>query len=420
MLLPDMSRPAAALFASLVTALAVAGAGCSGAPPRARSSPARREAAAPAVAALRDGRFADSDRVAASVLAGDPDNSGAAAVRALARYREIMERLWRDLSAVGAKFDHADGNFDDSTFRAALIRAEAALADVDRDLARAAADPDFSLELCIACWKQDWNGNGRVDEGDQLLFQVEMDADGHDIPEGDPRRSPTFRFDTGDAHWARAMVAFQRAGMNLVAAFRWHEADKLAVSLFGSQPQIIRFPLEDAARVRRARDLLLAGLDHADRSRQAYLAESDDEREWLPSPRQKNHPLPLTVDARLYDTWDAVIDDVRRLVRGQEGLDMAEIVRLGAPGLRIRPGYLDIGRMLSGPRDIVIDLPALEKLDRDSPAGLEAALRSFFGAYYVDRMKPSPLVGRLARMRGEIDRGEDSFGRKLRYLLWLN
>ena len=40
--------------------------------------------------------------------------------------------------------------------------------------------------------------------------------------------------------------------------------------------------------------------------------------------------------------------------------------------------------------------------------------------FYVDRMKPSPLVARLARMRRDIERGDDSFGRKLRYLLWLN
>jgi hypothetical protein len=417
--MPQRAAVLFAVLAALSAAFAVAPAGCSGAP-RGRSSPARREAAAPAVAALRDGRFDESSRAADGVLAGDPDNSVASAVRAIARYRHTMERLWRDLSAIAAKFDHADGGLDDRALRDALVRAEAALADVDRDLARAAGDPDFSLQLCLACWKQDWNGNGRVDEGDELLFQVEMDADGKEIPEGDPRRSPTFRFDAGDAHWARAMVAFQRAGMNLVAAFRWREADKLAVSLFGGHPQVIRFPLDDAARVRRARDLILAGLDHADRSRQAYLAESDDEREWVPSPRQKNHPLPLTVDARLYDTWDAVIDDVRRLVRGEEGLDVAEIVRLANPSWHIRPGYLDIGSMLSAPRDIVIDLPALEKIDRDSPAGLDAALRTFFGVYYVDRKKPSPLIGRLARMRDEIDRGEDSFGRKLRYLLWLN
>ena len=39
---------------------------------------------------------------------------------------------------------------------------------------------------------------------------------------------------------------------------------------------------------------------------------------------------------------------------------------------------------------------------------------------HFDHMKPSPLLARLARMRREIDTGEDSFGRKLRYLLWFN
>jgi hypothetical protein len=410
-----MSRLAAAVLAALFAL-----AGCSGGPPRGRSSPAQREAAAPAVAALRAGRFEESRSAAEKTLAGDPENSVAAAVRAIARYRGVMESLRGDLEAIAEKLDGSQMRLDDQGLRAALLRAEAGLAEVDRDLVAAAGDPDFSLELCLACWKQDWNGNGRMDEGDELLFQVEMDAGGGEIPSGDPRRKPTFRFDAGDAHWARAMIAFQRAGMNLVAAYRWDEAVNLVSSMFGRSPQVIRFPLDDAGRVRRARELILAGLDHADRSREAYLAETDDEREWVPSPRQKDHPLPLPVDAALYDTWDAVIDDVRRLVRGDEGLDVAEIVGLANPSWRMRPGYIDVGRMFAEPRDIVIDLPALEKIDTDNPQGLEAALRSFFGVYYVDRMKASPLVGRLARMRSEIDRGEDSFGRKLRYLLWLN
>jgi hypothetical protein len=246
-----------------------------------------------------------------------------------------------------------------------------------------------------------------------------MNADGTDIPEGDPRRKPTFRFDTGDVHWARAMVAFQRAGMNLVAAYRWSELSRFG-DVFAGRLTIIRFPLDDAARVRRGRDLALAGLDHADRSREAYLAETDDEREWVPAPRQKDHPLPLPVDAALYDTWDAVIDDVRLLLRGEEGLDMAEIVRTARADWRIRPGHLDIGRMFAEPRDIVIDLSVLESLDDGGPEGIDRALRSFFGVFYVDRMKASPLVARLARMRSEVERGDESFGRKLRYLLWLN
>jgi hypothetical protein len=33
---------------------------------------------------------------------------------------------------------------------------------------------------------------------------------------------------------------------------------------------------------------------------------------------------------------------------------------------------------------------------------------------------PTPLVGRLQRMKGELSTGSDTLGRKLRYLLWLN
>ncbi len=396
----------------------VMAAGCSGSAPSS-STPARREAAAPAVAALRDGRFAESRRAAERTLAGDPDNSVAAVVRAVARYRDAMERLRRDVDSVGSGLDGPTPALDDAALRTALMRAETELAAVDRDLAIAAADPAFELELCLACWREDWNGNGRLDDGDELLLQVEMNADGSEIPEGDPRRKPTFRFDTGDVHWARAMLAFQRAGMNLVAAYRWNEVSRFG-EVFGGQLKVIRFPLDDASKVRRGRDLALEGLDHADRSREAYLAESDDEREWVPSPRQKDHPLPLPVDAALYDTWDAIIDDVRRLLRGEEGLDMAEIVRTVRADWQIRPGYLDIGRMFAEPRDIVVDLSVLASLDDGTPAGIDAAMRSFFGVYYVDRMKPSPLVARLARMRSEIERGDESFGRKLRYLLWLN
>jgi hypothetical protein len=35
-------------------------------------------------------------------------------------------------------------------------------------------------------------------------------------------------------------------------------------------------------------------------------------------------------------------------------------------------------------------------------------------------MRPSPLVGRLRRMQDELEHGEDTLVRKLRYLIWLN
>ncbi|HUS67120.1 MAG TPA: hypothetical protein VMZ28_21430 [Kofleriaceae bacterium] len=382
------------------------------------ASPAAGAAARPdpatdvAVEALRGGRFDEAGRAAGDVLARDRKNSRAAAIRALARYQRAMEALWQDAErAIGERID-------DVRLRAALVTAERELAQVDGDLAIAAADPAFSLELCLACWRHDWNHSGDIDDRDVLLFQIEVDQRGEELPERDPRRMPTFRFDAGDILWARAMVSFQRAALDLGAAYRWGALADLGIF---DAPVLVRIPLEDRERVHRARDLVLAGLDHADACRAAYLAETDDDREWVPSPRQRSYAAPLPVDAALYDTWSGVVGDLRRLVRGEEGIDVAEAVRLANPEwARVPGGYIDIGRMFAEPRDIVIDLPALIALDGDKADVLAGGLESFFGVYYRDRMKPSPLVGRLARMRAELDRGDDALERKLRYLFWLN
>ncbi len=77
-----------------------------------------------------------------------------------------------------------------------------------------------------------------------------------------------------------------------------------------------------------------------------------------------------------------------------------------------------IGRMLSHPKDIVLYPDKLRGLDRDGD--VEGLLHEALGDYYVPHMSPSPLIGRLERMKSEVDRGEESMERKLRYLLWLN
>jgi len=125
------------------------------------------------------------------------------------------------------------------------------------------------------------------------------------------------------------------------------------------------------------------------------------------------------VDQALYDTWEAVVSDLRRLVRGEEGLAAADLVKLGGEGPHHVPkGYVDVGGMLSHPHDIVLTSRDIEALDesRDPDAMMSAVL----GDHYVSSMRPSPLPGRLARMKSEIERREEGFERKLRYLFWLN
>ena len=383
----------------------------------------RIEAAKGAVGDLQAGLFDEAGQRAAEVADKDDANPQARLVMAICRYRKAVHEIAADLRSIVVGVVGA-GGINHRYMRFSQEQFDAALAKVDDDLAVAAADHQVFLELCPACWRIDWNQSGRIEDGDEHLFEVEVDADGNPIPDGDPRRRPSFRFDAGDVWWARAMVAFQRAVVNLGLAYRWTELNMLSGrGLPKSLADIgITIRLDDRARVLKARDLVIAGLDHADRARREYLAEADDDREWLPNPRQKDHPLPLPVDDKLYRTWEEVLADLRALVAGEEGIDLAEAARLGKRGHEDpAQGYLAVGRLFAEPGDIVVNLGHLLALEKHrTRADTERVLRDVFGDKYVKEMKPSPILKHLERMKKEIDRGEESLERKLRYLFWLN
>lgn len=377
-------------------------------PPRApRQDSARGRSA---IAALREARFADAVREASAALTDDPRDSQAAAVRAVARYQRAVEALVKELLDVldrGEQFKFLDHEQGRKIWLAFLGELEA----IDRDLQMVAANPAFSLELCLACWRYDWNGNGRIDERDAKMFELELDGSGSDLEENDPRRRPTYRFDVGDAHWGRAMISFQRAAVELVLAYRWSQLDKL----FVDDSSALTIELVDRGRVIEARELVIAGLGFSGQERDAYLAETDDDREWVPSPRQKSYAMPLTVDDTLYATWGAVLADVHRLLASQEGVRFKEVAELlGDPGDadKVPDAYLDLGRMFREPTNIVLDFR------RDVTP--EAMLRGVVGNGFATKMRASPLVARLRHMREELERGEDTLGKKLRYLIWLN
>ena len=400
------------LLVCVLVALVAATSGCAS-----HSLEQRHAAAVPAVSALHEGSFDRAGREADAQVAADSANPEARLVRAIVRYKRSMHQASLDVRTVVIGGIGA-GAVNHKYLRASLEQTESELAGVEEDLAVAATDPGVAIELCIACWEIDWNGNGRIDTGDRLLFQIERDADDHPLPDGDPRRKPTFRFDAGDVAWARAFVSFQRALLDVVLAYDWSDLDHLLHG-GGEDHDRIVLRLAHPDRVAQARERIFEGLDRSDESRIAYLAETDDDREWVPNPRQKDHPMPLPVDQALYDTWAAVVGDLRKLVRGEEGLAAADVVKLGdgRPGHGPR-GYVDVGGMLAHPHDIVLTSRDLDTIDR--ARDMEAMMSALLGDHYVPSMRPSPLPGRLSRMKGEIERREEGLERKLRYLFWLN
>jgi hypothetical protein len=405
------SRKRARPFSHFVVFLAACGA-AEPLPP-ARTTDQRAEDSAPAVSLLQTSKFDEAGRSASWALSQDPRNARAAAVHAIAIYRQAGNELILKMTNL---LDTGIRGLDHERGRETWMTLLAKLDEVDRDLAVVAADPNFSLELCLACWEHDWNRNGQIDDRDRKMFEIEFDGQGGEIAESDPRRRPTYRFDVGDAEWARAMIAFQRAGVELILAYKWNELDKLFANLFSKPKGKMTIHLADKDRVRHARELILFGLDHAERCRSAYLAETDDDREWVPNPKQKNYAMPLEVDNELYDTWKGVLGDVRRMLESKEGISLREAQSVAeVDDITLPNAYLDLGAMLRDPKDIVLDFSKVDpKLD------IEGVLQDLVGNGYRTKMKPSPIVSRLRKMKDQLSRGEDTFDRKLRYLMWLN
>jgi hypothetical protein len=375
--------------------------------------------AQPALRALQTAQFDEARQLSADALKRVPENSRAAGISALALYQKAVHDFATDALTIASSAVTSmllRGDLINRDFLAFMLeRADKRLVDVDAALAIAEKDPGFTLDLCLACWEVDWNRSGEIDERDRHLLEVELDAQGQPLPEGDPKRRPTFRFDVADVAWLRAMVQFQRAVLAVGDAYDPN------VTFASRNKEKLILKLRKPLRLLDARDLALSGLNHAAHCRQLVLAETDDEREWLPNPKQKSHAIPLVVDDALFETWAGVLSDVERLLKGQEGVSVAELAQLGDHKWVNPPGgYLDLGAFLSQPRDIIVSQSELKPLRRSDPGAISELLGRVFGPAYKAQLAPSPLINRLTRMRKEIDRGEDTFERKLRYLLWLN
>jgi hypothetical protein len=396
--------------------LAVVVAACGSSEPQTSSIGPSRVDTTAAITALQASKFADARREADAVLAKDSTSAQAAAVRAVATYQTAVQRFVGEMQAI-METGEVMKAVDHQAGRAMWTKLLDALDAVDKDLAIVAKDPTFSLELCLACLEIDWNGRNGIDDRDRRMLELEYDGRGGELDDGDVRRRPTFRFDVGDAEWGRAMIGFQRAFVHLVLAYDWRELDKI----FGdresdSRRLVIR--VADKAHVKKAYDLFVFALDRSAAERTAYLAETDDDREWVPNPKQKNHPIPLAVDAALYATWGAVLGDVKALLASKAGLSLKEVARILDDDLeRLVPAaYVDLGAMFREPKDIVIDIGD----ESESPANVERILRGLLGNGYKESMSASPLVGRIRTMIQSLERGEDTLEHKLRYLFWLN
>ncbi len=201
------------------------------------------------------------------MLDQDAQNPYAHLTVGISKYRQTMHDIVTDLITVATQAFRA-ASINQRFIEFAAQKALKELEVVSEHLATVDKFPELTLDLCLACWEVDWNRSGEVDDRDRRILQIEQDAQGKEIPEGDPRRKPTFRFDHGDVAWARAFLSFQQAALQLVLAYDWSSVNPVIQAAMRQRKLVVlTIKLKEPDRVTRTRELILEGLKQADVAR---------------------------------------------------------------------------------------------------------------------------------------------------------
>jgi len=232
-----------------------------------------------------------------------------------------------------------------------------------------ATDGDFATELPLdAVWfdvdrngqRADWESLRAIMQG--LGAQADWDAFGG-----------TIRFDTADAEWLAAYVHLMSGTAELVlsvdptSAIRTVHEGRVALEaagavgapdmLFGGDEWIdmaaaVLTAIDgkpEAARTRAALEHYRQMIAHNRRFWPELMAETDNDREWLPNPRQTS-PFGVAITDEVATSWQAVLTELEDMLEGRTLIPFWRTPRApdGAPatvGINLRRLLTDPGDM---------------------------------------------------------------------------
>ncbi|MCE1229895.1 MAG: hypothetical protein LWX11_10470, partial [Firmicutes bacterium] len=237
------------------------------------------------------------------------------------------------------------------------------LAQAERTLATVQAS-DFKVPMALGRVKLDLDGDGVA--SDRLLDLV-RELRGNLPPEVD--NDLVVAFDAGDAAWLRGYTHLLMALADFYLAFDtrafWNE---FAPHLFAHpvlEPESVTpkkgdfvLRLADPKALGRFRQHLLAMGQQSRLSWQRIQAETDDDREWLPSPRQTG-VLGVPVSRDMIEAWLDMIGELEKLLEGRT------VISLKSQGDEVQRGF-DLKKFLEHP-------PSAVNLDRWFRKGPDAA-----------------------------------------------
>ncbi|MDP1563230.1 MAG: hypothetical protein Q8M16_17760 [Pirellulaceae bacterium] len=203
---------------------------------------------------------------------------------------------------------------------------------------------DVALELDLLSISMDWEADQKVDRHDNLLRSFRQ-VIGNRVPM-DPARGFVVRFDAADVQWLRGYcqllmamcefgLAYEQEDFWNVTARRVFSQAQTPFDFLNEEPRIddnwdmnlildaiagihqLRFPIREPERMPRALAHVKQTIQLSRDMWKLVEAETDNDREWIPNPRQKP-PFPgAEVSKEMIAGWHDFLDEAEAILEGK-------------------------------------------------------------------------------------------------------
>jgi len=193
----------------------------------------------------------------------------------------------------------------------------------------------------------DLNGDGKSDDDERFWkIYARMNLQAEQATE-EIAKEYVIAFDTADAIWLRGYCHLLLAMDEFLLAYNWQETFERTAHLFFARVEtkysklfedkdkqgdqfiepildvvafihLLRFPVEEPARMKSSLNHIEQMLNLSDEMFKAVLAETDDDREWIPNPKQKGVIPGVEVTEEMVAGWSEFLEEAKGLFAGKK------------------------------------------------------------------------------------------------------
>ncbi len=332
-------------------------------------------------ASLNQGKLADAERALGDALRSKPDDDEARFALGVVQFLRAVEGRMQAFYRHGYRAESGMLGFtnlpipnnskpeplDYRTARTLLQDWVDDLGRVDATLARVKS-PDVKLPLHFGLIRLDFNGDGKA-EDDETLWKVYGKFNRGSNTSAEAAQGFVIAFDRGDVDWLRGYChilsaltevllahdfgeLFDRSGFLLLRGIKAPEAflvepkqkrdgfDIDQILDLVAMIHLIRLPVAEPARLKSALDHMEAMVALSRSSWKFILAETDDDHEWVPNPKQGSVVPNVRVTAEMVEGWHRFLDEFELILAGKK---LAPFWRGNDPrrGINVRRVFTD-------------------------------------------------------------------------------